>query len=175
MSTSKVTKAEFNREWESPHGMLYYHDIEFEDGTKGQYASKSKDQTKFVVGQSAEYEIAGQDKGGHNKIKPVKQEFGGGRRKVNVSAINGSVAVALATDLYIYDQSIEAIDMEKHFFEKLQKASALGEQEGIAAAVAYKDAVKQAVGDLISINDIDKVAVATWKRLQEYSKYCLTN
>ena len=173
MSTSKVTKAEFNREWESPHGMLYYHDLAFEDGVTGQYASKSKDQSKFVVGQSAEYEIAGQDKGGHNKIKPPKQEFGGGggKRKVNVKSIHGSEAVYMAADLLANKlfHPDDHLSVEKHIYEQLQKCGQLGEEGGIHGSVAFKSTVKLVCAGTIDMDELDTVARATFKRLKEYA------
>ena len=170
MSTSKVTKAEFNREWESSYGMLYYHDIEFEDGTKGQYPSKKKDQTKFVVGQTAEYET--EDKGKWIKIKPVKQEFGGGRRKVNVKSIHGSEAVYMAADL-VASGSIHEDDhlsVEKHIYEQLQKCATLGEEGGIHGSVAFKSTTKLVCAGKHDMDEFDDVARATFKRLTEYAK-----
>ena len=50
-------------------------EVAFENGDAGQYSSKSREQTKFVAGQEAEYTI--EDNGYGMKIKPVSSYEGG--------------------------------------------------------------------------------------------------
>ena len=59
MAKSKVTKVAFQREWKNPsfNTTVYYFDIEFEDGTKGEFSTNKKDQNKFLVGESYNYEV----------------------------------------------------------------------------------------------------------------------
>ena len=83
---SKVLVAAFSREFNTQNGVFYCHQITFENQDTGEYVSKSKDQTKFIVGQEAEY--TSEPNGNFpNKIKPAQQPFagggGGGFRKEN--------------------------------------------------------------------------------------------
>lgn len=69
MKTAKVTKAVFSRSYNTQFGVMYSHDIEFDNGDKGQYSSKKEQQDKFVVGKEASYEIT--QKGNYFNVKPV--------------------------------------------------------------------------------------------------------
>jgi len=68
MKKSKVLRAKPNGTWDGQHGTYYKFEIEMANGDIGEYSSKSKDQTKFVVGQETEYEFTD---GKFPKIKPV--------------------------------------------------------------------------------------------------------
>jgi len=64
--------------WDGKFGTMYKFEVTIGDDT-GEYSSKSKDQTKFVIGQEAEYTFID---GNYPKIKPVfTQSFGGGFNK----------------------------------------------------------------------------------------------
>jgi len=64
--------------WDGKFGTMYKFEVTIGDDT-GEYSSKSKDQTKFVIGQEAEYTFTD---GNYPKIKPVfTQSFGGGFNK----------------------------------------------------------------------------------------------
>jgi len=67
MKTSKVTQVQSNGTWEGNYGMMYKFEVTFENGDCGEYSSKSEQQTKFVEGQSADYEFIG---GKFPKVKP---------------------------------------------------------------------------------------------------------
>tara|TARA_R110002020_G_scaffold363540_1_gene575833 strand:- start:500 stop:958 length:459 start_codon:yes stop_codon:yes gene_type:complete len=67
MKTDKVKKVTPNGTWEGKFGMMYKFEVEFENGDCGEYSSKSKDQTKFVEGQNADYEFTA---GKFPKVKP---------------------------------------------------------------------------------------------------------
>ena len=73
--TSKVTSAQANGTWEGKYGIMYKHEIAFENGDAGEYSSKSADQNKFVVGQETEYEFID---GKFPKVKPVNNFQQGG-------------------------------------------------------------------------------------------------
>jgi hypothetical protein len=78
---SKVTSVQANGTWDGSFGTMYKNEITFENGDCGEYSSKSKDQTKFVVGQEAEYTFTD---GQYPKVKPVfVQNSGGGSWKSN--------------------------------------------------------------------------------------------
>lgn len=54
--------------WDGKFGLMYKFEITMDNGDVGQYMSKQKDQTKFRVGMSTDYEYHGGD---FPKIKPV--------------------------------------------------------------------------------------------------------
>jgi hypothetical protein len=70
----EVKKTAFYKEVDLEHGKFYSHIVEMENGDKGSYLSKNKDQKKFVEGQEVEYTF--EDKGDpkYNKIKPVPKK-----------------------------------------------------------------------------------------------------
>jgi len=59
----------FDSQW----GTFFKFMLEFEDGMKGEYLSKSENQNKFIVGQSVDIEVTTREYNGQkiNKIKPV--------------------------------------------------------------------------------------------------------
>ena len=79
--TSKVTQVAGSGTWEGKYGVMYKFEVAFENGDAGQYLSKSQDQTKFKVGQEANYTIEGKEFNGQTfyTVKPVmqQQQFGG--------------------------------------------------------------------------------------------------
>lgn len=72
-----VSSVEFGRSWSNDFGEFDQYDIEFEDGTQAENSVKKGGTPKFVVGQMAEYEVAGKTPKGVLKIKPVKPDGGG--------------------------------------------------------------------------------------------------
>ena len=73
--TSKIKSVEFKSEWANPKGgVIYYHDIEFENGDKGQIGKKEKN--SLSVGDELTYTVESTPKG--NKIKTVSNFTGGG-------------------------------------------------------------------------------------------------
>jgi len=78
--TSKVLHAAFSHEWDGKDCKFYDHNIEFENGDRGQYTSKTKEQNKFVEGRETEYTIEPSKRAGFFKIKPIQQPIGGGGR-----------------------------------------------------------------------------------------------
>ena len=63
-----VKNVQANGTWEGKYGVMYKHEIAFENGDSGEYSSKDQNQTKFVVGQQTEYEYID---GKYPKVKPV--------------------------------------------------------------------------------------------------------
>lgn len=73
--TAKVVKAEpTGRTWSSPNGTFHVHAIEFDNSDRGEYSSKSEQQNKLVVGQSATYEFTPAKGNFPAKIKPVQAQ-----------------------------------------------------------------------------------------------------
>ena len=68
-------------DFESQYGHFYKWLLEFEDGFKGEYLSKTETQNKFIEGQTASIEVTTRDYNGTtiNKIKPAFTFQGGGK------------------------------------------------------------------------------------------------
>ena len=89
IKTAKVISSKQTRDFKGQKGQIYVHEVEFDNGDKGDYNSISKDQNKFVPGQEVEYEITTSERE-HNgktytdvKIKPIKKEFVPGKRQMS--------------------------------------------------------------------------------------------
>ena len=67
--------------FESQYGHFYKWLLEFEDGFKGEYLSKTETQNKFIEGQTASIEVTTREYNGTtiNKIKPASTFQGGGK------------------------------------------------------------------------------------------------
>ena len=68
-------------DFESQYGHFYKWLLEFEDGFKGEYLSKTETQNKFIEGQTASIEVTTREYNGItiNKIKPSSTFQGGGK------------------------------------------------------------------------------------------------
>lgn len=93
--------------------------IEFDNGDKGFYTSKSADQTKFVVGNVADYEIEVKQgtKGPYNKItvpQPAFMKPGGGKPVVEPRVQMISFTASYIKDLVVADK-VKMDDFEKQF------------------------------------------------------------
>tara|TARA_R100001244_G_scaffold1556_1_gene2592 strand:+ start:1508 stop:1966 length:459 start_codon:yes stop_codon:yes gene_type:complete len=97
--TSKVTSLQGSGTWEGSYGLMYKFEVGFENGDVGEYSSKAKDQTKFVIGTEAEYTYTG---GQHPKVKPV----------YNASAVGGGYTPNPERDLKIVKQSCLKVSIE---------------------------------------------------------------
>lgn len=76
----KITRTVFVSEWSNPNGgQVFYHEIELDNGDKGQIGSKEKMPAKLNPGQELTYTI--EETGRGNKIKAVVNQQGGGGRK----------------------------------------------------------------------------------------------
>jgi hypothetical protein len=66
-------------DFESQYGHFYKWLLEFEDGFKGEYLSKTETQNKFIEGQTASIEVTTREYNGTtiNKIKPASNFQGG--------------------------------------------------------------------------------------------------
>jgi hypothetical protein len=77
-STGKPERIEWKRSWDGPNGTIHYFDIEFEDGTAGEFSTKTQNQTKFTVGKEVNYSVedASNARGAYIKIDIVKPKPG---------------------------------------------------------------------------------------------------
>jgi hypothetical protein len=129
-----VTNATYKNSYDGNNGTVYYHTIEFDNGDKGSYGSKSQDQNKFVVGKETDYEWVKDDKG-YIKIKPVQQGGGGGFRgaaPANPKAENARAALNTAALLIVGGKAPEdkqtgkpmsLNNLANNLFDWLQKKS----------------------------------------------------
>jgi hypothetical protein len=106
--TSKVTKVTGNGTWNSQYGTMYKFEVEFANFDIGEYSSKSKDQTNFVVGEETTYDISSKEYQGRTfyTIKPVKAQasFNGGGGKYDAETSKKIARMSVlkcATDLVI--------------------------------------------------------------------------
>ena len=67
--------------FDSQYGFFYKWLLEFEDGFRGEYLSKTETQNKFIEGQTASIEVSTREYNGTkiNKIKPASSFQGGGK------------------------------------------------------------------------------------------------
>lgn len=105
METKKSTVKRIThnvRQWNSPNGTLYYHTIEFENGDKGDYGSKTESCTKFTEGKEEAYTIESKVSGNYTNviIKPVQEQQPNPHQGVKRSyAGNESFALSYAKDV----------------------------------------------------------------------------
>jgi hypothetical protein len=65
---STVSNVQATGTFESQYGIFYKYEVEMENGDLGEYSSKSDSQTKFVIGETVDYEFID---GQFPKIKPI--------------------------------------------------------------------------------------------------------
>jgi len=73
MKTSNVKQVANIKEWNGKNGLLYYHNLEMENGDKINLAKKSK----LSVGAEVHYEILEEGQQEYNKAKSVNPNFNG--------------------------------------------------------------------------------------------------
>jgi hypothetical protein len=105
MPKSVVKSVYFTKEWKSPEfGTVYYFSVMFEDGTKGTFGSKTKEQNKFVQGQEAEYTAEEKIKNGANYVTIRPVQAAGSGYKVNPVYENKRTALKCAVELAANDK-----------------------------------------------------------------------
>jgi hypothetical protein len=118
--TAKIIRTVFKNEWKGTNGTVYYHEIELDNGDKGQIGTKEQMPAKLNPGQSLTYTIEQTDKG--NRIKaaaPAGGGFGGGAKKATIdpraqfigfaSAYSKDLVVAGKLDLKDMNGAAESI------------------------------------------------------------------
>lgn len=104
METKKatVTKVVHNiRQWQSQYGIMYNHEVSFNNGDKGIYSSKSDTCTKFKEGQEADYSIETKKNGEYTNvvIKPVEAPGGFKGQPKNEKSIAAQCCLKAACEL----------------------------------------------------------------------------
>jgi len=121
--------------FESQYGHFYKWLLEFEDGFKGEYLSKTEAQNKFIEGQEAEIEVNTREYNGTtiNKIKPVSA-FQGGQFNSTANQSN-------------------KMSKEEWNAKDLKKETAIAKQVSLKCAIDYCIANSGGPAEIIEIAD----------------------
>lgn len=116
---AKITRTVFKNVWNNPNGgQVFYHEVELDNGDKGQIGSKEQMPAKLNPGSELNYTIEITDKG--NKIKAIVPQQQGGGWSGNKKAAPEprvqmiSFAMAYTKDL-IVGGKVSMNDLEKEF------------------------------------------------------------
>lgn len=121
--TAKITRTVFKNEWKGDKGSVFYHEIELDNGDKGQIGTKEHLPAKLNPGQELTYTIEATERG--NKIKAVQPAgggFGGGRKGPDPKVQIVGFAMAYTKDLVVADKI--KIGELPAIFEKIHKLMA---------------------------------------------------
>ena len=99
MKTSKITKLTGNGTWQSNHGLLYKHLIEFENGDSGEVNTKTEE-PPYKVGEEVSYKITPSGNQYPDRIK-IEQESKGSGSKNNLFGDKRGFALSYAKDLAV--------------------------------------------------------------------------
>jgi hypothetical protein len=111
---AKIVRTVFKNEWSSANGtIVYYHDIELDNGDKGSIGTKEKMPAKLNPGSELTYTIDG------NKIKAVSPPQGGGfgggfGKKVDPKVQIIGFAMSYTKDLIVAGK-VHMTELEKEF------------------------------------------------------------
>jgi len=130
---SKVTAIQENyRQYDGQNGKIYYHIIEFENGDKGQYGSKSDKCTKFTVGQESDYTIESKVSGNYTNytIKPVQAQSNSFKSQVKnegtITMLSCISSACIAVQQSSNSTNVELIkNMALSFFELAKSKSSI--------------------------------------------------
>ena len=136
---SKVEVAAYTREFSTPNGQFFCHQVTFENKDSGEYVSKSQDQTKFVIGQEAEYTIDASNTAFPPKIKPYstfQAASGGGSfaKKAESPDRQKSIERQKALELALQSIDINAHGLDAVFTVAEKLATWLGKRDAESAA-----------------------------------------
>jgi hypothetical protein len=136
----KTKSVTFKNEFDTQNGKFFNFTVESEAGVTGTYVSKSKDQTKFKVGEEIEVEITSDERWG-NKIKVAQTNTpnGGGfqRKPFDAEADKFKQVLILAQS-----SMAKVVDMANHKiieYKDLQAACDKIMQQQLDLAHKYKD------------------------------------
>lgn len=119
---AKITRTVFVSEWSNPQGgQVYYHEIELDNGDKGQIGSKEKMPEKLNPGNELTYTIEATSRG--NKIKAVSaQGFSVGSKKFSVDPKTQMISFAMAYTKDLVVAGKVPLDNMSSYFEKIYNA-----------------------------------------------------
>ena len=99
MKTGTVTKITPAGTYDGKYGTLYQFYVTFDNGDNGKYSSKSENQTKFVVGEQAHYELTAREYQGKTfyNVKPVNPEFASQTQSASVTSNTPTASAPVST------------------------------------------------------------------------------
>lgn len=103
---AKIRSCRFVSEWTGQNGIVYYHEVELDNGDKGQIGTKDKNPDKLNIGQELTYTIEATSRG--NKIKAVSSSSGfkpGGRQQQEPKVQFIGFAMRYTVDLIIANKA----------------------------------------------------------------------
>lgn len=107
MKTSKISKINFVKTWSGEKGTVYYHDVEFENGDKGNAGFNKECPAEYEIGTTHDYELIPNANPQYaSKIKFIKANGGGG--KGSKPANNAGFALSYAKDVMIASMNKES-------------------------------------------------------------------
>lgn len=171
---SKVIQAVGNGSWNSEkYGTFYKFEIHFENGDHGEYSSKDQNQSKFLIGQEAEYSITSKQVNGNTfyQIKPVQSNQGqsGGswapkakdpeteKRITRMSVLKCATDLVIAKEIKISDLTKVAQILEHYVISGEDSMTAIYHQAHQKANPEPKKEMSGIMGNFMNdaINDIE--------------------
>jgi hypothetical protein len=115
---AKIVRTVFKNEWKGSSGSVFYHEVELDNGDKGQIGTKEQMPAKLNPGQELTYTLEVTDKG--NRIKAVAPQgfpMGGGKKGPDPKVQIVGFAMSYTKDLIVADKV--KIDQLSGCFEKI--------------------------------------------------------
>lgn len=191
--TSKPLTIAWKRQWDGPNGMIHYFDIEFEDGTTGEFSTKLKDQKKFTIGKEVNYSVeeTSNARGPFTKIdipKPKPGEPGsggtgggknpGGGRGLSPeveASITMSVCLDCAAICILKTGKVDKVTEDlvplhaiaNKFFKHITEKSAGNRQ----LSINYQSRLKEVVGILMDFKNEKGDSILNIKSSEDILKY----
>lgn len=115
--TSKVISVQPNGSWSGTFGEMFKYNLSFENGDKGEYSSKSAQQSKFIIGQLSTY-IVDVKNPQYPKIKSVfSPEVAEANNSIETPSTSSAAATAIKQvdiQLHITSQSMVKAAIDFH-------------------------------------------------------------
>lgn len=167
--TGTPVNIEWNHEWEGRNGPVHDFDIEFEDGTKGQFSTTKREQTKFEIGKEVKYTATTRDGNYGPKIDVWKDPnagrggSGGGRSGGNTGSrgmspeVEASITMSVCLDAAatcilktgmtdkVTEDLVPLHSIANKFFKHIMAKSAKDRQ----LSINYQSRLKEVVGILM--------------------------
>lgn len=172
--TGKPVRIDYNHEWEGRNGPVHDFDIEFEDGTIGQFSTTKKEQTKFEVGKEVKYTATTRTGNFGPKIDVAKEPYagrggsGGGNRSQGGNRgmspeVEASITMSVCLDAAatcilktgkidkVTEDLVQVHSIANKFYKHITEKSK-GDRQ---LSINYQSRLKEVVGILMDYNDKD--------------------
>jgi hypothetical protein len=189
--TGRPVRIDYNHEWEGRNGPVHDFDIEFEDGTIGQFSTTKRDQTKFVLNKEVKYTATTRSGNFGPKIDVAKDPnagrggSGGGRSSGNTGGrgmspeVEASITMSVCLDAAatcilktgkadkVTEDLVPLHSIANKFFKHIMTKSA-GDRQ---LSINYQSRLKEVVGILMDYNDKDGNNLLGIKSTDDVLKY----